>query len=570
MTHLYYPAFYSRGDYRDEDKAQYPALTLKELELLDLIGAVREKPQWARKVLDPTISAKWCTELADQSGACKQDLDYVFAELNWQALHQPLAAGPDNVAGIDDALAEDRRLRLMELVRTGLERGVEKDWHPRAKNQVLDLVHPSLFPLKYEHTRVVEETLAAQSVPESVARVGLDIGDTHYPSGDGYASTQFQWLPAEIAVSEDGTSAEWISYINNLHPETHAELYSVLAELFVACVPLLEMVLARITDPVQSRIHASAEIWYKCKEDPNKPNDPSDAPEKYTSIYEDESSDDDENDENEEGEEEEEDAYDRYRGKYAFHPYAPISFDPAVFELSATPNPEFALKGRQCQVITKLANIHLTPEDPEYAGGSWHIEGMENEQIVATALYYYDMDNVTESKLAFRARVRAPEYQQSDFFGIESIYGLNGGVGILAQPRGHITARAGRAVAFPNLYHHQVQRFRLADPTRPGHRKIVAFFLIDPELRIPSSARVAPQRADWLAHAVLRGPRDKERIVESTLPVEVVQRILLLTPHMMTMAEAKKDRLVLMDERTAMVEEVNTPDFLGAFNMCEH
>jgi hypothetical protein len=27
------------------------------------------------------------------------------------------------------------------------------------------------------------------------------------------------------------------------------------------------------------------------------------------------------------------------------------------------------------QVIVKLANIELTPERPEYEGGSWHIEG---------------------------------------------------------------------------------------------------------------------------------------------------------------------------------------------------
>ena len=27
------------------------------------------------------------------------------------------------------------------------------------------------------------------------------------------------------------------------------------------------------------------------------------------------------------------------------------------------------------QVIVKLANIELTPENPEYDGGSWHVEG---------------------------------------------------------------------------------------------------------------------------------------------------------------------------------------------------
>lgn len=34
---------------------------------------------------------------------------------------------------------------------------------------------------------------------------------------------------------------------------------------------------------------------------------------------------------------------------------------------------EFAEHG--LQVIIKLANIHLTPEKPEYPGGTWHVEG---------------------------------------------------------------------------------------------------------------------------------------------------------------------------------------------------
>jgi hypothetical protein len=57
------------------------------------------------------------------------------------------------------------------------------------------------------------------------------------------------------------------------------------------------------------------------------------------------------------------------------------------------------------QVIVKLANIHLTPSNPTYAGGSWHIEGKLNERICATSLYYYDNTNITESHLAFRTKV---------------------------------------------------------------------------------------------------------------------------------------------------------------------
>ncbi|PNP56335.1 hypothetical protein FNYG_15370 [Fusarium nygamai] len=51
-----------------------------------------------------------------------------------------------------------------------------------------------------------------------------------------------------------------------------------------------------------------------------------------------------------------------------------------------------------------MANIHLAPEKPKYDGGSWHVEGQLNEHICATALFYYDSDNITEPRLSFRAR----------------------------------------------------------------------------------------------------------------------------------------------------------------------
>lgn len=35
------------------------------------------------------------------------------------------------------------------------------------------------------------------------------------------------------------------------------------------------------------------------------------------------------------------------------------------------------------QIIVKLANIHLTPEKPEYEGGTWHVEG---QLVCLTAL----------------------------------------------------------------------------------------------------------------------------------------------------------------------------------------
>ena len=33
------------------------------------------------------------------------------------------------------------------------------------------------------------------------------------------------------------------------------------------------------------------------------------------------------------------------------------------------------------QIIVKLANIYLTPEKPDYEGGTWHVEGQANESM---------------------------------------------------------------------------------------------------------------------------------------------------------------------------------------------
>lgn len=58
----------------------------------------------------------------------------------------------------------------------------------------------------------------------------------------------------------------------------------------------------------------------------------------------------------------------------------PGEFDPHPFYNQINLCKEYAERG--LQAIVKLANIELTPEKPEYAGGSWHIEG----QLVSPSL----------------------------------------------------------------------------------------------------------------------------------------------------------------------------------------
>lgn len=80
---------------------------------------------------------------------------------------------------------------------------------------------------------------------------------------------------------------------------------------------------------------------------------------------------------------------------------------------------------------SKFANGHLTPEKLDYAGGSWHIEWQLNEYIVATTLYYYDNDKVTDSHLSFHTKVNADlfnqsiGYEQNDFKGIGKVFDVS-------------------------------------------------------------------------------------------------------------------------------------------------
>lgn len=73
----------------------------------------------------------------------------------------------------------------------------------------------------------------------------------------------------------------------------------------------------------------------------------------------------------------------------------------------------------------KLANIILTPDKPKYNGGSWHVEGMKNERIVATGIYYYENENISESILSFRTAISNFEYEHDDTNkGVRIVYGF--------------------------------------------------------------------------------------------------------------------------------------------------
>lgn len=255
-----------------------------------------------------------------------------------------------------------------------------KDWHPYSGERVLDLLHPSLFPLIFGRSKA----LPSGTVPLDGCNRLIGAGEVVDPPLDGDERSlkpwgSFQWLPSDICFAEDG-SPQIISYINNLpHDNEYKHLYGILEKFVAAAIPLWNETLSWFEPRLRfENCGGRSEDWKE--------------PEGITfpGVREDE-----------------DDAYyDWFSQNKVLAQIEPEPFQSRQLWESKPEHKPVDLRkdfhDSGLQVIFKLSNIHLTPEDPEYYGGSWHIEGALNEHICASALYYYDQENVEESGLAFR------------------------------------------------------------------------------------------------------------------------------------------------------------------------
>lgn len=112
-----------------------------------------------------------------------------------------------------------------------------------------------------------------------------------------------------------------------------------------------------------------------------------------------------------------------------------------------------------------------------------------------------------------------------------------------------MTTPQGRLLTFPNTLQHRVEPFELADKSRPGHRRFLALWLVDPHYRICSTRNVPPQQEAWWAESGQLAAASTEG-------------------RLMSLEEAKQLRLVLMAERTWAAQAVERG--LETYNFCEH
>jgi hypothetical protein len=198
-----------------------------------------------------------------------------------------------------------------------------------------------------------------------------------------------------------------------------------------------------------------------------------------------------------------------------------------------------------------------------------------NEHICATALYYYDTENITPSHLAFRQQSNAEyanniKYEQYHWGWLDQLYGCANNDPAV-QEVGSVLCREGRLVTFPNILQHRVQPFRLADPTRSGHRKILALFLVDPGIRIIGTRNVPPQQREWWFEEVVKQTEGSGKAF-AKLSQELKDQVFEgVEDWPMDMEDAKEVRLRLMDERKVFVHDHTKVTFEGMdFGLCEH
>ncbi|CAF1468763.1 unnamed protein product [Adineta ricciae] len=492
--------------------------TLVELDLTRLSADIRSKINWYEKMKNDTIRNKWKQEALQQSRLTEKQIDYVLAELEYYDSIRDGSIEMATVDGVwqsDELIHADMKNSLIECVKT-LENVPknEQDWHPGTNNQVLDLVHPSLFCFVNQVSRIINETNLTINVTNALQSIGrgtpvdinfkslLPADRQNEKSADYTRSETYQWLPTEFHVSRDG-EVKIESYINNLHPIKHKRLYLFIERIFQRFIPLFNKVLTDLIN-VQgkpNRIKVDPHGWYVDSEPAVNDNDDDD--------------DDDDDDED---------------------TRSLIIPDVNEFQMPSPLTSKIDLRGRKLQVIVKLANIVLTPDNPTYPGGVWHVEGMENEHIVATGIYYYSSSNLTQSDLQFRTVIREPNYEQDDSRGMQTVYGLVDDAP-LNQPLGSIITKEDRCIAFPNVYQHRVAPFQLNDPTKIGYRKILVYFLVDPSLRILSTAHIPPQQSHWYTDLIRSIPPF------NYLPSIIVDKIMNYVDFPMTMTQAKQHHM---------------------------
>ncbi|OAJ40786.1 hypothetical protein BDEG_24487 [Batrachochytrium dendrobatidis JEL423] len=504
------------------------ACTLVEMQYIQYLQCILCKPMWWIDITNQHIVEQWRADSLDQN-ISPSTFNLVLEQLG-VFVKQLVCSGSDGFGTIvpgpveltyilDNGIPDNVYTRLMTNV-SDIEHGSNHN----TGQMVHNLIDASMYSVVYGQTMIVPLDIRLKYTTMVPCDILLSTRlVSNVPIIDGnpkFISRKFQCLPSEFRVEQDG-SVTINSYINNLNPIWHRDMYKCIAKIFKCFVPMFES-LFRTMDPMFKYIDIhNGTKGYESSSQSESESDHDDM-ESDTEVI-----------------------------RPVYVPTLPEHFE-SKYE-SAKP---VSLRGRNLQVIVKLTNIQLTPSKPKYDKGNWHNEGPINESIIATGLYYYDVENITTPKLDFRAAVDQFEREMESDMYWKDVYGINR-KSRRNQYIGSLEVPNGRCVVYPNRYQHKEQSFELADPTQPGHCKILTFFVVNPACRIVSTAHVAPQQPQWYNSSL-----DK-----ACIPPELWNDITQYIQGVQSPAEAKHYRDELTSDRTRIIRAYNKYRYERKYNL---
>jgi hypothetical protein len=335
------------------------------------------------------------------------------------------------------------------------------DYHPGSNGHVRDILHPSMFPyIGPANTDAERATYEGQTQLAANCTFVPDIafseedgkyhpasqriprwGDLSDEFGRVWRGSRYQWMPTEVRIDADG-SAHFCAPVNGAHVDRDADVLQTFEAILTQLVPMWEHVLGC----------TEAAGWSDF-------DDPSEAT------------------------------------------------DDLVVE-------PVSLRGRTIQVIPKIADVELRADGDSHAG-VWHVEGLSHEHIAATGIAYLRRDaTINGGRLRFRRSFLKEEYGYL-MYNIPQEWGHNSPAmksGLV--PLGSVEPGAGDLLAFPNSHQHKLEPLTLhgtfgnairrnnnndANPALAAERRvrrIVAFFLVNPEVRVVSTADIATPQTD--------------------------------------------------------------------------
>eukprot|EP00762_Andalucia_godoyi_P007066 ANDGO_07690.mRNA.1 hypothetical protein SARC_01085 len=442
------------------------------------------------------------------------DLDFDYEREEHQDGRVPVPTvldAPEGVAHVARALSIAELDSMNVAVNRYRDAQPAADYHPGSNQRVRDILHPSMHPYiapanTDEEKATIDTDLNKDACRTSLASLStvksgfvpniqfdadkqryaerlLRIRNEYSPMQDEFARTwrgsRYQWMPTDVSISKAGM-ARFAGPLNALDAEIDQDVIQHFETILSKMVPMWEYVLG----------YTAAARW-----------------DHFMNIQEED-----------------------------------------VDDLEVKPA---SLRGRTIQVIPKIADIEIKPGGgPEFHEGVWHVEGLSHEHIVSTGIAYLQIeDGILGGRLRFR-RPFLPDEAAELKYNISQEFGkLSPGIvaGILRL--GSVEPAPGDIVVFPNSHQHKLERITARRPlsslpsrsrsreSAPANhlvRRIVCFFLVNPE----------------------------ERIV-STSDVEV------LPSHVLDYETACRVREAMMKERALLKKDLNR-DFYHNYNFCEH